>query len=228
MEGKQPTKQLTAWTTEFGKEYTDRNPIAIEEMDRELGEYYGIGLKSHLFRQFLPVERLSSGKVLEVGSNIGMQLKILQTVNPALALFGLEPMEYALEKGRALNPDINFTQGTAFSIPFEDNTFDLVMTNGVLIHIHPTDLPKALSEIHRVSRRYIMVHEYYAATPTEVKYHGKTDLLWKTDFVHLYTSSFQDLRPVEMRYLNYPDPVTKAPLVDQVALLEKTPASGGK
>lgn len=221
MAPKQPTKQLAAWTTEFGREYTDRNPISVDKMDREFGEYCGVGRKSNLFRQFLPPERLSSARVLEVGSNVGVQLKILQTVNPKVELYGLEPMEYAIRKGRVYHGDIQFTQGNAFEIPFNDNSFDVVMTNTVLIHIHPADLPRALSEIHRVTRRFIHFHEYYAPALTSVNYHGHGELLWKADFMQRYLDLFPQLTTVDVRYLNYADPVTKRSLTDQVALLEK-------
>lgn len=215
------TDQLEVWTSKFGQDYTDRNPIDVDKMDRELGEYCGAGLKSNLFRQFLSPERIHRGRVLEVGSNVGVQLKILQKVNPTLELYGLEPMEYAIDKGRSTYPDIHFTQGTAFDIPFEDNSFDVVMTNTVLIHIHPNDLPGALSEIHRVCRRYIHFHEYYADALTEIRYHGRAGLLWKANFMQCYMELFPGLTCVEVRYLHYQDSADQLPLVDQVVLLEK-------
>lgn len=221
MDSAYPTRELNVWTSEFGKAYTDRNPIDVDAMDRELGEWCGCGRKSDLFRQFLPLERIASGSVLEVGSNVGVQLKILQTVNPGLTLNGLEPMKYALEKGQAYYPDIKFVHGTAFKIPYEDNSFDVVMTNTVLIHIHPDDLPKALSEIHRVARRYIHFHEYYADTLTAVHYQGESGLMWKTNFMRRYLDLFDDLTEVDVRYLHYKDVVDGHALVDQVGLLEK-------
>ena len=95
------------------------------------------------------------------------------------------------------------------------------MTNTVLIHIHPNDLPKMLSEIHRVSRKYIHFHEYYSEPPAEVKYHGNTDLLWKTNFMKLYLEQFPDLICLRERFLHYQDPRNNKPLVDQVGLLAK-------
>ena len=221
MESRASTSQLAAWTAEFGRAYTDRNPIGVDDMDRELGEWCGCGRKSELFRQFTPPERIACGRVLEVGSNVGVQLKILQTVNPGLELYGLEPMAYALQKGRAHYPDINFVPGNAFEIPFRDNYFDLVMTNTVLIHIHPNELPAALAEIHRVSKRFIFFHEYYGDDLTELTYHGQQSLMWKTNFMQRYLEMFPNLRTVDVRYLDYADTVTGAPLRDQVALLEK-------
>lgn len=215
------TSELGVWTSQFGKEYTDRNPISVDAMDKELGEWYGCGRKSDLFREFLTPERLPGGKVLEVGSNVGAQLAILRTVNPELELNGLEPMGYALEKGRAYYPDINFVQGTAFDIPFPDNHFDLVMTNTVLIHINPVDIPRALAEIHRVCRRYIFFDEYYAGDLTEVRYYGQQGLMWKTNFMQRYLDLFPDLKQAGVRYLKYSDVATGEPLINQVALLEK-------
>jgi len=219
------TKQLQAWTTDFGRAYTDRNPSDIDKMDAEFGGYRGVGLKSNLFRRFLGRDRLASGKVLEVGSNIGVQLKILQKVNPDLQLYGLEPQAYALEKGKNLFPDIHFTPGNAFAIPFADNTFDVVMTNTVLIHIHPDDRPRALAEILRVSRRYVHFHEYYAHKLVEVRYRGHEGLLWKDDFIKSYQKVALEngvaIQVADVQLLEYKDPETGDLLTDQVALLEK-------
>ena len=37
-----------------------------------------------------------------------------------------------------------------------------------MIHIAPADLPKAMAEIYRVSKRYIVAIEYDAAVPYRV------------------------------------------------------------
>lgn len=116
MELERTTEQLRVWASEFGQEYTDRNFSTTAERDQEYSEYHGVK-KSQLFRQFLPPERIESGRVREVGSNIGLQLKILQSVNPDLKLYGLEPQSYAISRGCRLHENINFTQGNAFNIP---------------------------------------------------------------------------------------------------------------
>lgn len=219
----QDTNQLQAWTADFGQIYTDRNTKSAQQMDEELGDYYAGVKKTEIFRQFLPPQRIASGRVLEVGANIGLQLEMLRMVNPGLDFYGVEPMEYALSRARERNPDMTFVTATAYDIPFKDGYFDVVMTNNVLIHVSPQDLPRALAEIHRCSGRFIFVHEYFAEETVEINYRGHTGLLWKTDFRQRYLDQFPELRVVDLRYLPYPDPDGGQELVDQVCLFEKAP-----
>ncbi len=217
------TDQLQAWTTGFGREYTDRNTLSVDEMDAAFEAQFGIR-KSDIFRDLVGPDRLPSGRVLEVGCNIGLQLRLLERANPGLEYHGLEPQPYALAQARFLSPNMHFHPGTAFALPFPDRSFDLVMTHGVLIHIHPDDLPKAIREIGRVSRRYILCHEYYAPETVEIKYHGQQGLLWKTDFAKRYQEQCPGIQEVEQRYYPYSESAGGASLVDQVTLFEKAPA----
>jgi len=52
-------------------------------------------------------------------------------------LYGIELQWYAVEKAKEYTKGINIIQGSGFDIPFKDGYFDLVITNGVLIHIAP-------------------------------------------------------------------------------------------
>ncbi|MEZ4458057.1 MAG: methyltransferase domain-containing protein [Gemmatimonadales bacterium] len=219
----QSTPQLDTWTARFGREYTDRNTLSLDEMDREFAAQFGTA-KSTIYRELVGPDRLPEGKVLEVGCNIGLQLRLLERANPGLQFHGLEPQGYAIERARAFAPNMHFHPGTAFALPFEDGAFDLVMTHGVLIHIHPDDLPKALREIVRVSRRFVLAHEYYAPETTEIPYQGQTGLLWKTDFARRYQEVAPDLEVRELRYYPYSEQHGGPHLVDQVVLFEKAAA----
>src|SRR5437879_1670425 len=187
------TKQLEVWTSEFGRTFTDRSPQSPEEMDALWERLYKVR-KTETFCRFLSPERLPCGRVLEVGCNVGAQLGLLQRVNPRLELWGLDPQTYALEKARQQYPHMTFVEGTAFDLPFEDGYFDLIMTNVVLIHLHPSDLPAALAEMYRCTRRYLFYHEYFSETPREVPYRGESELLWKMNYKELYLKLFPDLR----------------------------------
>jgi len=70
----------------------------------------------------------------------------------------------------------------ASAIPAVDRSYDLVYTNVVLIHVRPDRLKRTLEEIVRVSRRYVLLVEYFSHTPMEVEYRGQQGLLWKRDF----------------------------------------------
>ncbi len=179
-------KQLDQWTGDFGRAYTERN-------------VYDWKLRVPAFRAML--KDLSLERVLEVGCNRGYNLLALREVlGPGPEIVGVEPNAFALEIARAASPRVAAVHGDAYNLPFPDASFDLVFTVGVLIHIPPEELPKALTEIHRVSRRYILAAEYYAAEETPIVYRGQNDLLWKRDFRQHYQTLFPGLRLLREGY----------------------------
>jgi len=200
---REPTSpQLERWKGEFGKEYTDRNALTLEQLDKLYEKRYGV-TRTELNEVFVG-ELDRSAKILEVGSNFGNQLLNLQQMR-FRELYGIEINSYAVELSKSNTRNINIIQGSAFDIPFKDGYFDLVFTSGVLIHITPSDIEKVLKEIYRCSKKYIWGFEYYANTYTEVTYRGHNNLLWKTDFVGLYLNLFDDLELVKERRLKYLD-----------------------
>ena len=95
---------------------------------------------------------------------------------------------------------LSLLSGNALALPFRDGLFDLVFTAGVLIHVGPTELPQAMAEVYRVSKRYVLAAEYYAETETPIEYRGSSELLWKRDFLGAYRSQFPDLQVVREGY----------------------------
>ena len=63
-----------------------------------------------------------------------------------------------------------------------DNGFDLTFTKGVLIHINPDWLDKIYDQLYRLSKRYILVCEYYNPKPVVVNYRNNSDRLFKRDY----------------------------------------------
>lgn len=194
------TAQTEKWNSVFGKEYTDRNTFNLDQLNKLNKDSYGlttIELNTPFIGQ---IDR--TAKVLEVGSNTGNQLLALQKMG-FTNLYGIEIQDYAVELSKSRTQNINIIQGSAFDIPFKDDYFDMVFTSGVLIHISPSDIHKALDEIYRCSKKYIWGFEYYADEYTEVTYRGNKDLLWKTDFAKLYLDSFDDLELVKEEKIKY-------------------------
>jgi len=199
----------------FGNEYTDRNALTLEEMDRSYKRNCGI-TRTELNQAFVgDLDR--SLRILEVGSNIGNQLLLLQKIN-FKNLYGIEINSYAVERAKAITKNINLIQGSAFDIPFKNDFFDLVFTSGVLIHIAPSDIHKAITEIYRCAKRYIWGFEYYADSHTEVLYRERKNMLWKTNFAKLYFDSFDDLELVKEEKLKYLNDEN----VDTMFLIKKT------
>jgi pseudaminic acid biosynthesis-associated methylase len=208
------TKEMEFWSGDFGSEYTDRNSLTTEKLDLMYVELYGTprsvmngGFLSNLPRDI---------RILEVGCNIGNQLRCLQSMGFS-NLYGIELQDYAVEKAKQTSKNINIIQGSIFDIPFKDQYFDLVFTSGVLIHVSPQDIDKALVEIHRVSNQYIWGFEYYSENYEGISYRGHSDKMWKTNFAKLYQSKFANLFLEKHELFPY----LKEHNVDQMFLLKK-------
>jgi pseudaminic acid biosynthesis-associated methylase len=213
------TEQIEFWKGDFGKEYTDRSTYnTTEEWDIEYIEYYGIR-KTAMNELFLGHLDKTSTKILEVGCNLGYQLRGLQQ-NGFQNLYGVELQHYAAEKARKTTENINIVQGSGFDIPFKDAFFDVTFTNGVLIHIAPETLLAFTSEVVRCSKKYIWGFEYHDEKLKEVTYRGNEGYLWKMDYAQFYLDNFPNLRLVKKEL--YPIKVAaEQGNIDCMFLLEK-------
>ena len=208
------TDQMQEWTGQFGKEYTERNALSVQEMELMYKERYGITRAEMNSRFFGYFDR--DMKILEVGSNIGNQLLYLQKAR-FKNLYGIELQSYAVELSKSRTKGINIIQGSAFDIPFKDDFFDLIFTSGLLIHIAPEDIGNVLREIYRCTKRYIWGFEYFADNYTEIDYRGHRGLLWKANFAQMYLSTSSNLRLVKEKRFKY----LHNDNVDSMFLLEK-------
>lgn len=210
------TPQEKKWEGEFGNKYTQRNPTSAEEADNAYKQgKYGVAL-TELNGEFLG--KLSrSVRILEVGTNTGTQLMVLQKMG-FKNLYGIEINRRAVDIAKSITKNINIIRGSALDIPFKDNYFDLVFTAGVLIHISPLDIKKAMKEIHRCAKKYILGTEYYADKYTEVLYRKNKNMLWKTNFPKLYLKFFKNLKLIKEKKLKYLDGGN----TDIIFLLKKT------
>ena len=198
----QITEQMKKWMSQFGKEYTDRSAFSLEELNQLHRSNYGI-TRTELNNLFIG-EMDRNIRMLEIGSNIGNQLLLLQEMG-FKNLYGIEINSYAVEISKRRTKNINIIQGSSFDIPFKNDYFDILFTSGLLIHINPRDIEKAMQEIYRCSSKYIWGFEYYSEEYQEILYRGEKNLLWKANFPKLYLGLFGDLELVKkkkMKYLN--------------------------
>lgn len=160
-------KESDFWAGGFGDEYISRNDS--ENL-----------LKSNIefFKRVLPnVEGFDS--IIELGANIGLNLRAIDKIMPWVNLVGVEINEKAYEQ-MAKIADISYCCNLFDSRV--DNVCDLAFTKGVLIHIHPDDLQAAYARLYALSKRYILICEYYNPKPVEIEYRGEKGKLWKRDF----------------------------------------------
>lgn len=170
------TRQLETWRGAFGDSYVDRNQA----------DDAALAARTRMWARVL--ERAGPiGSVLEVGCNIGLNLRALHRLG-VHDLTAVEPNGKAratiLEDGVLPADRIHDAFGSA--LPFADGQFDLVFTSGVLIHVPPGDLEATQREIVRTSRRLVACAEYFSVEPQEKRYRGADGLLFTRDFGGAY------------------------------------------
>ncbi len=165
---KNKTEQELFWQGEFGEGYIERN-----KSDDFLKSK--INLWSRMIKS---IPNVSSA--LELGCNIGLNLKALNSLNSKMKLKGIEINEKAANEAEKLKiAEIN--QGTIID-SIDGEKYDLTFTVGVLIHINPESLKKVYDNLYNNSSKYILINEYFNPTPISIPYRGHEDKLFKRDF----------------------------------------------
>lgn len=184
------TSNANLWKGEFGNDYVHRNPVNDEN----------IGARMKLLNAMMYTTLMHTGDIfetiLEVGCGNGANLLALERLYEVAAQLGsagckfngVEPNEQARKQNES---NAVILDGVATALPYPDSSMDMVMTSGVLIHVHPDELLKAMQEIYRVSSNYIFCIEYFAPTQEKIDYHGEQAAMWRNDYGSLWLSNFK-------------------------------------
>ena len=187
------TPQEEFWAGQFGTGYIGRND------GQEL-------LASNL--NFFTMALKQAGKIsscVELGANIGMNLKALQLLYPGVELKGAEINPDAAKLLGGLIGENNVYKGSIFDYPITDKV-DLSLIKGVLIHINPEMLSAVYEKLYQASNRYVLVCEYYNPSPVAISYRGHTDRLFKRDFAGEMLDMYSDLILADYGFAYHRDP----------------------
>lgn len=195
------TDQERAWAGEHGDDYNRRSP-GDEEANYHFFEKIFGGIYGGLSGQFRPMN-----SILELGAGQGANLRALRRFLPPSAYFtAVELNAQACEVLHATgSADCVIHESALHWAPKQ--IWDLVLTKGFLIHIHPAELLLAYRVIHQAAARWILICEYYNPTPVNVPYRGRDDLLWKRDFAGELLDRYSDLRLIDYCFFYHRDPV---------------------
>jgi pseudaminic acid biosynthesis-associated methylase len=175
------------WSGAFGDEWSDRN---IDAYDARKPFWDAM------------MQRLSPRRVLDVGCNVGGNLRWIAPFVGAGDAYGVDINRHSLELIHEFVPDANVLVASARDLPFRDGWFDLVFTVGVLIH-HPEDaLRQAMSEMARCSSRYVLCVEMFADEVTEVTHRGIEHGLFKRDYGRIFIDAVPELTVIDSGFLS--------------------------
>ena len=208
-------KPKKIWQGDFGKEYTDRNALSVEELNELYFGYYGINAERLYHIYFCPYIK-GSDKVLQIGCSSGSDLMVLKKLGYN-DVWGLEIQKYAVALSKRRIPSAQIVHGVADDIPFKDGFFDVVFTSGLLIHIPPEKLCNVLQEMVRVSKRFIFGLECFSSEMESVHYRDNDNLMWKADYPKYMMKQDNNLNLLFKKYLSY----QKNSNTDIVYMIEK-------
>ena len=141
---------------QFGKDYWDGDRLS------GYGGYKYDGRWRTVADDLVSHYRLEPGaRILDVGCGKGFLLYDLTQALPGVEVAGIDISQYAIENAKEeVRPFLR--QGNAQNLPFEDNSFDLVISITTLHNLYVYDLWKSLKEIERVGRgaKFIVVEAY--------------------------------------------------------------------
>jgi len=163
------TEQENFWVGDFGDEYIKRNQ--------------GDALLASNLDFFSKALRDARGvkSCIEFGANIGMNLKALKLLHPAMDLHAIEINATAARELAQVVPTEQIFHVSILDWP-PPRTWDLVLIKGVLIHINPDELHQVYDKLVASTERYLLVAEYYNPVPVAIPYRGHSDRLFKRDF----------------------------------------------
>ncbi len=130
-------------------------------------------------------------KVLEIGSSSGEKLKLIQDKYQCQC-HGIEPSAKAVTIGNArADCDLQLLVGTGDELPYEDNSFDLVLMAGVLIWCPRNSLFSIAHEVDRVLKPggAIILGDYESRIPLRNTMHHAQSEVWsyKMEYEKMFT-----------------------------------------
>lgn len=172
-------KYEKAWAGNHGKDYVER--CNVDSNSR-------VDIFDNILSEIMIKDKSVLLSILEVGCNKGHNLDALNTIfNYEASVSGIE-----IYKKLCTRPDI--INGSIYNLPWEENTFDLVFSSGVLIHIPPHKLDAAMYQMRSVASKYVLIIEYYSEKEVGKKYgedFNFQDGVWHRPYGDIYQNNYK-------------------------------------
>lgn len=182
------TEQEKFWATTYATDYIKKN----SSFDNNIG--------AEAWAKMLKGTRGEVNNFLECGCNIGRNIEQIKMVIPGAIPSIIEISEPAFKFVTSRYAFKHAFNGAILNSAFDDASFDLVFTMGVLIHIAPDQLLEHMERMFRYSNKYILMGEYFNRTPVSIEYQGEKEKLFKRDFGKLFIENL-DVKLIDYGFL---------------------------
>lgn len=124
---------------------------------------------------------ISHKSVLDVGTGTGDWGAMFNQFG-AIKIHGVDFSEKMIQKGRNKHTGVEFSMGNAESLTnYADKSFDIVTASFVIHGVKKDRRLKILSEMSRISKSYIILHDFIGKTPAFIKI---LEFLEQSDYKH--------------------------------------------
>ena len=162
------------------------------------------------------LKELKWSSLFEAGCGFGWNLKRAKQEFPENDIGGLDFSLLQLYNGRYSYfkdiPEIAVVGGDITEMPYIDNAFDIGFSLGVFMNIHKAKINKAIDEMIRVSKKYIIHFEYdenYADRELKEKRAFKTNIV-SHNYYEIYKErglkikdfkTYKEIDPLYMKFI---------------------------
>lgn len=175
--------------TDNFRKHTTKNPL----QKFLIGRFYTVLIQE--------IKELQPTSILDAGCGEGFTLEKLRAQHIGQKLEGIDVQQQAIDLGRQLHPHLTLRQGSVYQLPYEDNSFDVVLCSEVLEHLERPE--EALKELQRVARKYCII-----TVPNEPFFRlanflrGKNLSRWGNDIEHLQHWSSRGITDLVGKYFS--------------------------
>lgn len=150
-----------------------------------------------------------SGDLLDTGCGDGEYTSAIKDIHfydnlrdvdmASFNCYGIDISSSFIERAKQKDPNGDYEVASLEKIPFKDNQFDIVLCSETLEHV--LDYPKALSEVCRVSKKYIIIsvpiEKTHPLVRLGLKLLGKKDMI--PSEVHEDAQEFDNIKGGHLR-----------------------------
>ncbi|MBI5859927.1 MAG: class I SAM-dependent methyltransferase [Nitrosarchaeum sp.] len=116
------------------------------------------------------VVSLRCTSVLEIGCGTGIDLRLFPET---FDVHGVDLNDTALNIAKEKLPKFDFKKSSITDLPFENSSIDFVFTHQLLNYLEDDILEKGISEMYRVTGKYIMNCEKYDESEKQINSNSK-------------------------------------------------------
>jgi len=175
---------IAPYYSKFDKSLQEGFEASVKELDKEIS--------------------IAGKKVLDIGTGTGAWGAAINKYGPS-EIEGIDFSEKMIKQAEKNHPAINFHHVNAEDLSdFKDNSFDLVTASFVLHGVTEDKRHKLLKEMKRVSKKYVVLHDFIGKTPFSIKV---LEFLERSDYKHFkknfcneLNENFSSAKKIPARY----------------------------